>query len=116
MNQEKIHSFALKWLQKYKDDNTPGGECEESFAPECLDLEFKMDCGNSFQECYSFKAFSNPEAFSEIVASISDPMFLGTAIFSKWRGITHWWNEDLFEAHNRTWFIIAFTRLAEITK
>ena len=112
----RIHAFAVKWLQKYEDDNTSGGELEEAFAPDCFDLEFEMDCGNSFEERYSFEAFSKPESFSEIIASITDPMFLGTAIFSKWRGITHWWNEDLFEPRNRAWFIMAFKRLAELTK
>ena len=116
MDQEKIHSYALKWLQIYEDDNTPGGLLEEDFAPDCFDLGFEMDCGTSFEDRYSFEAFSKPEAFSEVVESIIDPMFLGSAIFSKWRGITHWWNEDLFEPRNRAWFITAFKRLAEITE
>lgn len=116
MVQEKIHSFALKWLQKYEDDCTPYGEIEELFAPDCFELEFEMDCGKSFEDRYSFEAFSNPEVFSAVVTSINDPMFLGAAIFSKWRGITHWWNENLFAPDNRSWFIIAFRRLAEITE
>ena len=116
MTQEKIHSFALKWLQKYEDDNTPRRLLEEDFAPDCFDLGFEMDCGNSFEERYSFEAFRNPDVFSKVVASIDDPMFLGAAIFSKWRGITHWWEQDLFEHQNRAWFITAFKRLAEISE
>ncbi len=116
MTQEKIHSFALKWLQKYEDDNTPRRLLEEDFAPDCFDLGFEMDCGNSFEERYSFEAFRNPDAFSKVVASIDDPMFLGAAIFSKWRGITHWWEQDLFETQNKAWFITAFKRLAQITE
>lgn len=115
MHREKIHLFALKWLQLYEDDNTPSGLLEEDFAPDCFDLEFEMDCGESFVEHFSVEAFSNPQAFSAVVASINDPMFLGTAIFSKWRGITHWWNQNLFDRSNREWFILAFSRLAEIT-
>lgn len=112
----KIHSFALKWLQKYQDDKTPGGELEECFAPDCFDLGFEMDCGESFGQHYSTEAFNDPVALKTIIATIDDPMLLGAAIFSKWRAITHWWNEDLFSPKHRAWFILAFKHLADITR
>jgi len=75
-----------------------------------------MDCGESFGRRYSEEAFNDLIAFEAIVAAIDDPMLLGSAIFSKWRAITHWWNEDLFSSNHRAWFIMAFRCLADITK
>jgi hypothetical protein len=46
----------------------------------------------------------------EIVESIDDSKFLGTAIFSYWRYLTHW-HEAPLPDDAIEWFTIAFERL-----
>lgn len=88
MNQ-KVNAFAMKYLDLYRNPKTTNIQVEETFADECFALGFEMDSGNSFCEKYP-KAFNDVQEFDRIIEEISDPQFLGTAIFSQWRYITHW--------------------------
>ena len=115
MENEKIHAFAMKWLQKYEDDQTTTAELENDFGEACFALGFEMDCGHSFCESYSIEAFRQAEALQTVLPDIDDPQFLGSAIFSKWRGITHWDESNLLIPEHRQWFLMAFHQLAQIT-
>ena len=110
-NQE-IHNFAIKWLAKYKDPETPENELEERFAGECFSLGFEIDCGKAFEAAYGSAAFHDASELKKISRSVQDVQILGNAVFSKWRYYTHW----ACSALDREWFIIAFSRLAELTK
>lgn len=111
-----IHAFALKWLPLWEDRNTPEYVLDDSrFADDCFALGFKMDGGHAFEVAYSHKAFHDAACFRSIVNQIDDVSVLGSGLVSHWRSITHWSNEDLSSEEQRTWFIAALTRLAELT-
>lgn len=112
---ERIHAFAERYFNIFRNPSSTNRQTEENFADECFSLGFKMDCGESFCEKYN-KAFNNYEELDKIIDEIDDPIFLGTAIFSQWRYITHWsYNAHPLDEEYRPWFIIAFSRLATIT-
>ncbi len=112
---ERIHEFASRHFDIFRNPSSSNIQVEEGFADECFSLGFKMDCGDSFCEKYN-KAFNDAEELDKIIDEIDDPLFLGTAIFSQWRYITHWsYNAHPLDSEYRPWFIIAFSRLATIT-
>lgn len=114
---KKIHRFALIWMQLYKNYKTVPGIYFEScfFLGEWLDeLGFTMDCGNSLEKKFpGADGFRDNEAFKRILQKI-DIETLGNAIFSQWRYWNHWAMDTMHEK-DYDWFIIAFTRLAELT-
>ncbi len=112
MDKEKVHNFAIHWLGKYQDWETPDSELEERFASDCISLGFGMDCGESFKTAYSSDAFQNADDLKKIIGSVQDIRILGNAVFSQWRYFTHW----ACSAPDREWFIIALSRLGELTK
>jgi len=88
---------------------------EEIFGNECKALCFVMDCGSSFEEKYSNgESLYNPDALIKIIESVDDYQLLGNAIFSKWRGITHWSYESGFTDENKAWFLMSFKQLKKI--
>lgn len=114
---KEIYDFAMRWSKKYRSSETKEYEVEEGFADECFALGFEMDCGNAFEtEFPGTNAFSDYEALDKIIGQVQDVSLLGSAIFSKWRYITHWsFGEQLLSPQNRPWFILAFGRLASLT-
>lgn len=119
MSFEKIHSFAVKWLEKFKDSTTSDMEIENaSFGEECFSLNFEMDCGNAFINTFPDRnVFDDWQELDEIIDSIEDVYLLGSAIFSKWRYFNHWAEpgESITDGANRKWFIIALERLERLT-
>ncbi len=112
---QQVNDFAHKWLTLYKADTTTEAMVTEGFADDCFALEFAMDTGKSFIAAFSENAFMHADALQAVIDDVMNAYLLGSAIFSKWRGITHWWNEALLSEDNRKWFITAFSRLADIT-
>ncbi len=114
-NKKQQYDFAVEYLNLYNSiDSTIEDVCE-GFAEKCWELGYEMDCGNSFQEQYP-KAFHSSEELLKVINSVDNPTFLGTAIFSHWRYVTHWsYGSNPLEEHYRPWFKIAFQRLVEIT-
>lgn len=117
VSNKQINKFAVKWFEKYRNSKTTEREVVEGFADECFALGFEMDCGESFQKAFpNTQAFDDYTHFDQIINRIDDISLLGSAIFSKWRYITHWsYCEDLLSPENRAWFIIAFSRLAVLS-
>ena len=111
----EIHSFACKYYELYKKPQTKEIEVDLGFAECCFALGFEMDSGTRFIENYSLDAFSKSEKLAKIIIDINDANLLGSAIFSKWRDLTHWTCSSLVNDENRKWFILAFARLATIT-
>lgn len=112
---QKINAFAQKYFDLYRSPNTTNFQVEEGFADECFALGFEMDSGNSFIDKYP-KAFNDVQELDRIIEEINDPKFLGTAIFSQWRYITHWsYCAHPLDSEYRPWFITAFGRLVSIT-
>ncbi|MEA4929552.1 MAG: hypothetical protein VB104_12880 [Candidatus Limiplasma sp.] len=116
---KKVHAFAVKWSDKFRDSKTVTAEIEDpAFADACFSLGFKMDCGKAFMSAYpDTDAFHDYRELSKIVDHIRDTQLLGSAIFSRWRYFTHWAGPgtDILAFENRSWFITAFGRLERLT-
>lgn len=114
MNKD-IYTFAKYYFNIYRNPKATNFQVEEGFADKCFSLGFQMDSGNSFCERYP-NAFNDAEELDKIIEEIDDPQFLGTAIFSQWRYITHWsYCSHPLDPEYRPWFICAFGRLMAIT-
>ena len=114
MNKD-IYAFAKYYFNIYRNPKATNFQVEEGFADKCFSLGFQMDSGNSFCESYP-NAFNDAEELEKIIEEIDDPQFLGTAIFSQWRYITHWsYCSHPLDPEYRPWFICAFGRLMAIT-
>ncbi|MEG0355980.1 MAG: hypothetical protein RR621_10065 [Lachnospiraceae bacterium] len=112
----EIHEFAVHWLEKYKSETTTERDVTDSFDIECVTLGFEMDCGKAFETALpNTNALNDADALYAIIDKIQDANLLGSAIFSKWRGITHWEESSLLAPKCRNWFITAFSRLEILT-
>ena len=114
MNKD-IYAFAKYYFNIYRSPKATNFQVEDGFDDKCFSLGFEMDSGNSFREKYP-KAFDNVEELDKIIDNVDDAHFLGTAIFSMWRYITHWsYCSHPLDKEYRPWFISAFGRLMTIT-
>ena len=113
----QIHDFAMKWIDKFRDPEINYIELVDHYmADDCAALGFEMDCGHAFQCAYG-KAISNYEELDKIIADVTDISLLGSAIYSRWRYFNHWAYDgaEILEVKNRSWFILALSRLALLT-
>ena len=114
---DQIHVFAVKWCDKFRDQTIHYIELVDHYmADDCEALGFVMDCGNAFAKRYG-EAGSNATALDKIIDEVKDMSLLGSAIYSRWRYFNHWAYsaEEVLEPQNRTWFILALSRLAMLT-
>ena len=113
---KKIKRFAMIWAQLYRNHkNVPFDLFENiEFLGEGLaDLGFIMDCGDSFKKKFpDLNSFQNITEFQNSLDRI-DLVTLGNTIFSQWRYWNHWANSPMIE-EDYDWFVIAFSRLAEL--
>lgn len=112
-----IHEFAKKWCDKFRDPKINYTELVDHFmADDCEALGFKMDRGRSFKERYG-KAVHDYEALDSIIDEIEDIQLLGSAIYSMWRYFNHWAysGKEILSPASRAWFILALSRLANLT-
>lgn len=117
-SKHRIRRFALIWKQMYENHKTtPFYFFEDhAFVGEGLeDLGFDMDCGRSLEAAFpDMNAFRDNAALKRIIERI-DLQTLGNAIFSQWRYWNHW-SMSPMEDDDFQWFVIAFSRLAELTE
>lgn len=116
-SEQKIRRFALIWLEMYKHhDIVPMKFFEDGciLGEELADLGFIMDCGKSVRALLpdSVDFFTNNEELKKCIDKL-DIQTLGNAIFSQWRYWNHW--AMGLEKSDFEWFVIAFTRLVELT-
>lgn len=114
---KQIHEFAVKWCDKFRDQKINYIELVDHYmADDCAALGFDMDCGRAFSEKYG-NASNDSEALDRIIDDVDDIPLLGSAIYSQWRYFNHWAysGEEILEPKNRTWFILALSRLALLT-
>ena len=112
MNQ--IHEFAVKWIDKFRDQKTNYIELVDHYmADYCAALGFEMDCGHAFERVYG-AAVNNSDELDKVIDDITDISLLGSAIYSQWRYFNHWayTGAEILEPKNRAWFILALSRLA----
>ena len=113
---KKINKFALRYQQLYATAEDHYGDLESKFGDDCFGVGFEMDCGKAFIDAFGYEAIDKYEGLKTVIDRIDDPMLLGSGIFSKWRGITHWaYMDSVISEENRPWFVTALGRLAEIT-
>ena len=113
----QIHDFAVKWLDKFRDQNINYIELVDHFmADDCAALGFQMDCGHAFSEKYG-QAANNYEELEKIIEDVTDIPLLGSAIYSQWRYFNHWayTGAEILESQNRNWFITALVRLEKLS-
>ena len=116
LDKQKTNAFAKKWLDKFQSPNTTEIELLDHYmADDCFALGFQMDCGNAFGDVYG-KAVYDANELKSVIDSVSDPLLLGSAIFSRWRYFNHWAGpgESILSKENREWFVLALSRLADI--
>lgn len=114
LDMKQIHDFAVKWYDKFRDQNTNYIELVDHFmADDCAALGFEMDCDHAFSEKYG-QAANNHEALDRIIDDVTDIPLLGSAIYSRWRYFNYWAYDaaEILNAENRAWFILALSRLA----
>lgn len=108
---KKLSRFADKWYRIFSDPQTGEREAEEAFGWDCAQQGLSMDCGNEFQKQYGEQAFYSAAVLDAVLGEVRDCQLLGSAVYSKWRYITHWTRQDLVSPENRRWFILALDRL-----
>lgn len=90
---------------------------DHRMGKECDALGFKIDCGHAFSEKYG-QAATDYEELDRIINDVTDISLLGAAIYSQWRYFNQWayTGTEISEPQNREWFVLAFGRLAQISK
>ena len=111
-----LKEFTDKWLPIFKNPPPEANYLfEESMGNDCWAVGFEMDCGHAFDRAYSTGTpLNSTEALSKVIDKVDDIDLLGSAIFSNWRGITHWSYESGFTDENKAWFIMALERLNKL--
>ena len=112
---KKVCDFAYRWWRIFGDSETTDRDLSDNFEKECRGLDFQMDCGEKFRTKYGEKAFYDSTALDSVIGNVSDEMLLGSAVYSKWRYITHWTQQSLLDSENRKWFTMALDRLRVIS-
>ncbi len=116
-SKQKIRRFALIWEQMYKNHaSIPGNFFEDVvFVGEGLaDLGFEMDCGESLKRVFPNCNLGDYGALQRVIDQL-DIQTLGNAIFSQWRYWNHW-SMARMEEQDFQWFVLAYSRLAELAE
>ncbi len=117
MDQEKMHTFAVKWLMKLYEPNAfPTFARDFQFEEDCEALGFLQDGGVLFREAYP--EYSECWDTADFVKYVDDAELLGSGIYSKWYGLDHW--AETFESGPYRSIADAFERglehLARLTR
>ncbi len=114
---KQIYDFAVKWCNKFRDQQIDYVELVDRYlAEDCAELGFEMDTGKAFGQRYG-SAVNDCDELDKIVDDITDIPLLGSAIYSRWRYFNHWAYDakEILTPQNRAWFILALSRLANLT-
>jgi len=114
---KRINDVCKKWLEVFKKDGVMLYELEDKdFGNDFYAQEFDADKVQVFEERYP-GAFHDLEGFKKVVGEIDDISFLGDAIYSKWRYVTHWETEtNLLTEKNHDWLVLALSQLENLTR
>lgn len=115
---EDLHEFAEEYLEIYSDLEENYYYLENEFADRCEYLDLKMDCGKGYERLFP-DTLQDLGKFENSLEIVKDPELLGSAIFSQWRYVTYWSGEGFQGLKNefyRSWFIMAFKKLKELTE
>ena len=118
MERKDVYNFAVKLNDKFRDPDIDYIELIDHYlADDCSVLGFEMDCGHAFEEKFE-RAVYDARALDTIIENVNDISLLGSAIYSRWRYFNQWAYDaaEILSMSNRSWFIIALNRLAELCK
>lgn len=107
----EIKKFISKWQPILTHWN--GAAEDPQFVDDCWACGFEMDRGESFVAAFSGKEVLRANVLREIIETVDNSKFLGTAIFSYWRYLTHW-HEASLPGDAIEWFSIAFNQLEKL--
>ena len=107
----EIYNFIKKWQPILTHWN--GAAEDHQFAEDCWACGFEMDRGESLIAAFPGKEVLRANVLREIIETMDNSKFLGTAIFSYWCYLTHWYEAPLPEDAIE-WFSIAFDRLEKL--
>lgn len=110
---KKVHNFAVKWLDKFRNQEICYIELAGHYLDEdCDALGFEMDSGKEFSERYGSGVYDYKE-LKKMIDHVNDIELLGSAIYSRWRYFNHWADDgkEILEDGNRSWFILVLKRL-----
>ena len=107
----EIKKFISKWQPILTHWN--GAAEDPQFTDDCWACGFEMDRGESFVAVFSGKEVLRANVLREIIETVDNSKFLGTAIFSDWRYLTHW-HEAPLPGDAIEWFSIAFNQLEKL--
>lgn len=112
----KIHDFAVKWYEKFRNPDIYRLEITERMGDECAALGFEMDGGHAFFEKYD-DASHDYIALRKIIGEVTDIPLLGLAIYSQWKYYSDWaaGGEDIVSFESQAWFLTALERLKVLT-
>lgn len=109
-----IFLFTEKWIHLFSSKNDKAFDCY--FGEDCTKLGFQMDCGAEFSRLYPGCFDVHNSKLQSIIHEIYDVDLLGSAVFSYWRGLTHWSGPYEISNEIRNWFLLILKRMREITK
>lgn len=87
---KRVNQFASRYLALFGNPDSTENMISESFDDECGELGFQMDCYRSLCDEYGIDNPDNLREFQSVISEVKDVDILGSAVFSKWRNITHW--------------------------
>lgn len=117
-NLQKLKAYAAKWLD-YFEAHTKR-ECFENYilsdeaGERYFEMGLEMDCFESLRESYRKRhKLKDPQQLElkTLLDDCDNPWILGNALFSCWRGITHW-AYDSFESFSQETFIYLFRKIS----
>ena len=108
---KKLQTLIRKWKPVLAAKHWSNEAEDSSFGDACFSLGFEMDAARSLQRKYPGKDVFRASFLRRIIRSVNDVQFLGSAIFSYWRYLTHW-HEAPLPDDAPEWFAIAFDRLS----
>lgn len=108
----KIHDFAVKWFERFRNPNTYYPEIAEHMGNECAALDFTEDGGSASFVRYN-DASHDYIALRKIIGQVTDIPLLGSAIYSQWKYYSDWaaGGENFLSFECQAWFLTALERL-----
>lgn len=103
-----IKEFVEKWQPLLT--HWSGAMENPQFAEDCRALGFNIDCDKSLARMYPDKNVFQATTLKKIIGEVNDSILLGSAIFARWRYLTHWLDGSPPD-DTEEWFTIAFERL-----
>lgn len=119
---QRIHEFALKWWDKFRDPKIHLLELlDKPLGEECAALGFEQDNSHPYVDFYG-KVTGEPVLKDGILGGDSAIALLGNAIYSQWsyfNSMTYEMAYNMFGTYgvkHRAWFVSQFSRLALLSE